>query len=367
MLARGVMKGCACFFLLVGSIMPGLLASGETALERVIEPVTLQKSGPLSWEDKHHQQLDALVIDKDVSIRLEHCSDITISSCELHSIELLECERITLRNCWIHDSTHCGVSDYHSRGVLVEGCRMENISTGVYAVESQHVQVIGNFARNVTGPYPRGQMVQFDNVSGSENIIRGNYAINERGKSHPEDVVSIYMSGGEADSPILIEDNYFTGDPKVGSDGKSKSGSGIMLADFGGTHLSCRRNVIICAGQVGIGIAGGSFIQVEDNVIFGTRSEVANVGLYAWNQSKKPSHDVLVARNHVQWLNHDGERNDWWDGGGIDKLQLEANDFGAEMPAEKLPAPPSQAPMPPRPYASKDAQGRLVVRLPWKP
>jgi len=360
------MKCCSCFLFLACSVMLSLRAEGEAAPEPVIESVTLRKSGPISWEGRQHETLDALRIEKDVSIRLAHCSDITISSCDLHSIDLAECKRITIRNCWIHDSKHPGVADYNSREVLVQGCRVETVSSGVYAVESQHVQVLGNFVRNVIGPMPRGQMVQFDNVTGRENIIRGNYAINERGKSHPEDVVSIYMSAGEAGSPILIEDNYFTGDPSEGSAGKSASGSGIMLADFGGAHLWCRRNVILSAGQVGIGVAGGSFIRVEDNVIFGSRSDVANVGLYAWNQSKRPSHDVAIARNRVEWLNHDGERNDWWDGGGIDKLHMEANEFGGRRLAADLPAAPSHAPMPPGPYTHRTAGGTLVVRIPWE-
>ncbi len=361
------MKGCPCFVLLAWACMLSFRAEGESAPDFVVESVAPQKAAAISWEGRKHEVLDALLIDKDVSIRLSQCSDITISCCELRSIELAQCERIVIRNCWIHDSKRCAVQDYQSRGLLVQGCRMGNVSTGVYAIESRGVQVIGNFARNVVGPYPRGQMVQFDNVTGAGNVIRSNYAINERAKSHPEDVVSIYMSAGEADSPLLIEDNYFTGDPFAGSDGKSKSGSGIMLADFGGAHLWCRRNVIISAGQVGIGVAGGAFIRVEDNVIYGARSEVSNTGLYAWNQSKKPGHDVTIARNRVDWTNHDGEHTGWWDGGGFDKLKVEGNEFEAKELASRLPPAPSQAPMPPSPYAAKNADGRVVARLPWKP
>ena len=39
------------------------------------------------------------------------------------------------------------------------------------------------------------------------------------------------MSAREKDSPILIEDNYLTGDPSEGSTGVSKSGSGTMLSE----------------------------------------------------------------------------------------------------------------------------------------
>ena len=109
------------------------------------------------------------------------------------------------------------------------------------------------------GPFPRGQSVQFDKITGTNNVICRNYAINDCGKSHPEDSISLYMSAGEKDSPILIEDNYLTADPSKGSAGMSKSGSGIMLGDSGGAYLICRHNVVISAGQVGVGVAGGRF------------------------------------------------------------------------------------------------------------
>ena len=129
----------------------------------------------------------------------------------------------------------------------------------------------------------------------------------------------------------------------------------------------CRHNVILSAGQVGIGVAGGTFIRVEDNLILGTRSDVANVGLYAWNQSELPSHDVVISGNRVSWMDHDGGNSDWWNGGGISAVQETGNHFGDDQLAKEMPAPPSHAPMPPRPFLSSDATGRTVARLPWKP
>ncbi len=332
-----------------------------------IEAVPLKNSPAIHWKNKQHEALENLRFEADVSIHLENCSDVTITCCDLHSVELAECERITFRNCWLHDSPHCGVQTWHVKGLMVQGCRLENLASGVYAIESQQMQVTGCFERNVTGPMPRGQMVQFDKVSGAGNVIRGNYAINDKGKSHPEDVVSIFMSAGAAESPLLIEDNYFTGDPQEGSEGKSATGSGIMLGDFGGSHLCCRRNVILNAGQAGIGVAGGSFITVEDNFIYGTRSKVANVGLYAWNQSKEPSHDVAVARNRVQWVDPKGEPSSWWDGGGVKNLKVEANQFDAADLAQAIPQPPSKAPMPPGLYTTQDAKGQPLAKIPWQP
>lgn len=332
-----------------------------------IESVPLHDSTALKLEGQSHQTFDALQFKSDVSIALQSCADITISDCDLHSIELSGCEHVTVRNCWIHDSAHCGVQLYKCRHVLVEGCRIEKVPSGVYAMESSDVQVIGNFARNMQGPFPRGQLAQLNNVTGRENTIRGNYAINDKGRSHPEDVINIYMSRGEADAPIIVEDNYLVGDPRQGSSGKSKTGSGIMLADQGGAYQVCRHNIVLSAGQVGIGVAGGTFIRVEDNSILGARSEVSNTGLYAWNQSKAPSHDVFIAHNRVHWLDLHGEATDWWDGGGVSKLKQVDNHFADETLDSNIPAPPSQAPLPPRPHVSTDSAGHAVVCLPWKP
>ncbi|MEI9894035.1 MAG: right-handed parallel beta-helix repeat-containing protein [Chthoniobacter sp.] len=337
------------------------------AAEPVVETVVLRPSPAIHAEEKNHETFDALQIQEDASIVLSHCTDITISCCDLRSIELVECSRVTIRNCWIHDSPHCGVQTYHAHDLVVEGCRLEQVATGVYAMDSKDIQVTGNFGRNVQGPFPRGQLAQFDNVTGAHCAIRGNYAIHDAGQSTPEDVINLYQSKGEAGAPILVEDNYLVGDPVKGSAGKSKTGSGIMLGDVGGAHLLCRHNVILSAGQVGIGVAGGTFITVEDNLILGTRSDVSNNGLYAWNQSKAPSHHIVIARNHISWIDRNGEETSWWDGGGIDDLKLADNHFADESLSAAIPAPPSKPPFPPHPYVTTDAAGHSVIRLPWKP
>ena len=234
-----------------------------------------------------------------------------ISACDLRSIELSGCKRVSIYNCFIHDSARCGIQTYQTQQLLVQGCRLERVSSGVYAIESREIQVVGNFARNMQGPFPRGQVTQLDNVTGPGNVIRGNYAINEYGKNHSEDVINIYMSSGTADSPIVVENNYVTADPVRGSEGMSKSGSGIMLGDQGGGHEICRGNVVVSAGQIGIGVAGGTSITVEKNVIYGAKSDVANNGLYAWNQSGKPCDHVSITGNRVRWMNQSGEDNSW--------------------------------------------------------
>jgi len=332
-----------------------------------VEAVALKNSAAIVWEGRSHETIDGLSIGGDVSIQLTNCSDIVISACDLRSIELSGCKRVSIYNCFIHDSARCGIQTYQTRQLLVQGCRLERVSSGVYAIESQQIQVIGNFARNMKGPFPRGQMTQFDHVTGAGNVIRGNHAINEYGQNHSEDVINIYMSAGAADSPILIENNYVAADPLRGNEGMSKSGSGIMLGDQGGAHEICRGNVVVSAGQVGIGVAGGTSITVEKNVIYGAKSDVSNNGLYAWNQSGKPCDHVSITGNRVRWLNQAGEDNSWWKGDGVRGLQMSDNHFAdAGLPAG-LPEPPSHAPMPPQLWSSaKSDSGAPIARVPWK-
>jgi hypothetical protein len=347
--------------LALASILPA-----NAANKIIIEPVQLTKTLPFRWVGKNDETIDACLIDTPVSIVLSHCTNVMISAGDLRSIELNDCDSVTVRNCWLHDSAHCGVQLWNCRNMLIQGCRFENVPSGVYALNTQHIRVIGNFMRNMQGPFPRGQAVQFDKVTGADNVIRGNYAINDCHKSRPEDDLSIYMCHGEETSPLLVENNYLTGDPTEGSTDKSKSGSGIMLGDSGGAYITCRSNVIISAGQVGIGVAGGSFIRVENNIIYGRKSNVSNVGLSVWNQTKLPSDHVMLIGNRVQWLNQDGKENSWWNGGNTQDVEEKDNRFADPTLASNLPAPPSRAPMPPQPRASLDANGTRVVRLPWK-
>jgi len=301
----------------------------------------------------------------DRSVTLDGCKDITIYCCEAHSIVLRKCESVRIENCWVHGSKGPGIDAYQCANLIISGCRMDNVASGVYALECSGVQVTGCYCENVQGPMPRGQFVQFDNVKGPGSVIRGNYCMNYAGHSHPEDDISMFQSEGVKESPILIERNYLMGDPRKGSLEKSATGSGVMLGDFGGAFIVCRNNVVINAGQVGIGVAGGSSIRVEGNVVRGQSSGVSNVGIYAWNQSKKPGADIAVIRNHVFWKDRNGELNGFWDGHGFESLELQGNEFSDAALENVIPPPPSLAPIPPEPV-SRVQNGSTVVEFPWK-
>lgn len=291
------------------------------------------------------------------SIELHNCDSITLINCDLNSVVAGGCHDLRIVNCYIHNSTYEGVYLDDCVGVLVQGNRFERVKTGVLAHRSRGVRVIGNFCKDVLGPIPGGQLVQFDKVTGEGNRIANNYTINAFDTSQPEDVISLYQSHGTPESPILIENNYLTGDPTRGSAGKSDSGSGIMLGDNGGSWQLCRNNTLLSPGQVGIGVACGEDIVVENNLILGQQSDVANVGLYAWNQYEdQPAGRVTFRGNTVAWVNNAGKDNPFWEGGGFTRIIEQNNSFGGSSLLESIqaPEPPSTAPQPPIPFKASD-------------
>ena len=301
-------------------------------------------------------------------IVVENCESLTILCCEISpgeavGISVSHSKAIRILNNWIHDTgKKLSISLYKCADVLVQGNRLERGASGVYALECTGVKVIGNYVEDVQGPFPRGQLAQFDKVTGEGNAVSHNYGINFAGRSTPEDMINIYKSEGTEKSPILIEKNFLCGDPGQGSADKSKSGSGIMLGDGGGRFIQCRENLLFAPGQVGIGICGGSHIVVERNQIYGDRSNVANVGLYVWNQSKAPGADIVVRENVVAWKNARGDNSSFWKGdrdGGFERVTIENNQWNAWAFFKTSPLrPPSTRPYPPRPF------GEPI--FPWK-
>ena len=223
-------------------------------------------------------------------------ADLTISGLEIanpqgNGITIRNSKRIRIEGCKIGPCKGEAVNIYACEGITVTGNRFEAVSTGVYALDSRHIEVTRNRCLNVHGPFPRGQLAQFDKVTGGGNRINHNLALNILGKSNPEDVINIYKSSGTADDPIQVIGN------KIRGGGPSGSGGGIMTGDGGGAYIVVRDNILVDPGQYGIAIAGGHHIQILDNKVFGKRQPFTNVGIYVWNQSKAPSHDHAVRGN----------------------------------------------------------------------
>ena len=149
----------------------------------------------------------------------------------------------------------CGSDPHYQIGVYVNQAsdlqilnnRFKEISSALYAVNESRGKLLfeGNYATDIRGPTPRGQLVQLNQYSGPDITIRcnvsdqkiGGYS-NSDGKGGPEDHINIFKSSGTQDSSIYIVNNKIRG-------GGSKSGGGILAVDAGdGSHVRIDNGVI---------------------------------------------------------------------------------------------------------------------------
>ncbi len=273
------------------------------------------------------------------TICLSGAHDITISGKTIAG-NTLPC--ITLRNCSnvriagnkLYNSTAVGIELHNCRDITIDNNYFTNLSSGVYAQDCLLGGIIVNNNQflNMTGPYPRGQFVQFDNVSGPGNIISNNRGENVMGKSNPEDAISLYQSSGTPASPIFINGNQIRGG------GPSKSGGGIMLGDGGGAYLTASHNILVNPGQYGIGIAGGSHISVINNTIYGTQQPFTNVGIYVYAIGGQVITNATVSGNKVLFYNSQNVLNNAWLAPGLTQpAGWNTNSWGAKISGAVLP------------------------------
>ena len=161
---------------------------------------------------------------KSEPLLIDRKSDLTITGLEItnpkgNGITIRNSKRIRIEGCKIGPCEGEAVNVYACEGVTVTENRFEEVRTGVYAVDSSQILVIRNRCLNVHGPFPRGQLAQFDKVTGGGNRINHNLALNILGKSNPEDVINVYKSTGTADDPIQVIGNKIRGGGPSGSDG----------------------------------------------------------------------------------------------------------------------------------------------------
>lgn len=273
-------------------------------------------SSPIVWTAKNNELISGLEIHNQTGncIFLSNCNNVIIQNCKLgpskgEGVKLISCTNITITNC-----------------------SMDSVETGVYALNSQGVILIYNDVKNVQGPMPRGQIVQFDKIYGSNNRINYNVGENITGQSNPEDGISLYMSGGTIGDPIQIVGNWIRGG------GPSPSGGGIMCGDNGGANIVVRDNILVNPGQYGIAIAGGTNITVKNNKVYGKKQAFTNTGLYIWNQNNTPCYSDTVSNNQINWTNSSGIPNGAWNGANCGNvIGWSSNNFNAAIDSTILP------------------------------
>ena len=260
-------------------------------------------------------------------------SKLEITNPDGNCITLIDCINIVIQNCKLGPSKGEGVSIANCSNVWVINCHLESIRTGVYALSSSGIKVVFNDVKNIVGPMPRGQMAQFDKVTGTLNRISFNSVENISGESAPEDVISLYKSSGTEFDPIKVVGNWIRGG------GPSTSGGGIMTGDRGGSYILVADNILVNPGQYGISVASGHDIIIRNNKIFSEKFPFTNVGLVAWKQYDIDTHSLTIMNNEINYTNNKGAINNWWNAGNCGVITgWDTNIYNPDLSAWVLPS-----------------------------
>jgi hypothetical protein len=254
---------------------------------------TYKTSAPIIWNGISGQTINGL----------------DIENAPGNSIELTNCSNITIQNCRIAHSIGIGIKLYGCSNITINNCSIDSVASGVNACTCSGIKFEYNEVKNVLGPMPRGQMVQFDAINGGGNSISYNIGENIQGQSFPEDEISLYKSNGLSNDPIVIAGNWIRGG------GPSNSGGGIMTGDAGGSYVLVKDNILVNPGQYGIAISSGNNITVQNNKVYSAQLAFSNVGIYAFNQYPSSCSSNTVLNNSINFTYKTGIINNTYTDG----------------------------------------------------
>ncbi|MGZ3777136.1 MAG: hypothetical protein ACXVI9_05935, partial [Mucilaginibacter sp.] len=237
-------------------------------------------------------------------------SGLSISGGTVPSITLTNCYNIHITHCSLGNSSNVAINMYNCHNITVDYSYFTNASTGIYVVSTTLGGIVIQFNQflNMKGPYPRGQAIQFNQVSGAGNKISYNKMQNIAGQSNTYESVNIYKSHGTSTSPILITGNSFRGG------GPNSASAALQLGDNGGSYITATGNAIVNSGAVGISVSGGDHIVVTNNSIYSSQTSYANVGICVWAQAGYAITNCTVSGNKVNWTSSAGKQNNCWIG-----------------------------------------------------
>ncbi len=310
-------------------------------------------------------------------------------------LSLNDAERVTIRNVTITDcATSATIDDstrpnrgtflgrspiinvYHSSDIIFENTLFENnarkesgrlkndlivvhdtpdftfVNNEVRTVHSdisQNQNDFGNRAIVITGAgspnvtiqhndfYDAGRnAVQISRLRNTPGIVIENNRVEGRGPwdSDYEDMFNFFSASGTPNSPITVRGNFMR------NGGPSQSGTAMILGDGeqasgASEYFLVENNVIVDPGHVGINLAGGHYITVRNNTIFGATDRVGlrtTVGFtlnhYEYTRECK---NHAVTGNRVFLENPflpNGVNHNWIPGTCTDNVEVSNNVWG---------------------------------------
>ena len=202
---------------------------------------------------------------------------------------------------------HVSILIINSTNITVRNVDFENVSQPIAIMGGSNITVEYTRTNGITGPSDRHD-VQTGNflqtVGGPTNI---KVLHNKIKGGDTEDIISGF-------SAIGMEVAYNEID---GTGWSSDSGTGIIVADGGGSDQWVHDNTLYNPGQVGIAIAGGTNSVVEDNIIYGPQVAGANIAAYCNNYYPGTAFGNNTFRNNrAFYQQEDGTLNGFWNPGG---------------------------------------------------
>lgn len=270
-----------------------------------------------------------IVIENKSNITIEN---VRISNLNGNCITIKDSSNVTIKNSQIGPCKNFGIVTYNTENALIINNNIQNTEISIYIDTSKKVQIVNNSldkaenslnihkssevrillnkASRFIGPYPRGHFIQLDKLYGSNNQVLCNVADGYPEMPDPklttrenapklrvEDVINVWQSNGTPTSPIVIAYNKIRG-------GSSFTGSGILLGDGGGSHQVAKNNIIVNPWNVGIAVAGGSNMLIEQNKIFSNLPyNIAQAAMYVNNfyPSTSSCDSVRFNNNEQNW------------------------------------------------------------------
>jgi hypothetical protein len=240
------------------------------------------------------------------------------------------------------DAANIKVTDCYfervSSGVLPTSC------TGPIVIEHNKGLNIGRNMVQLAACSGAGIRVRFNSMERDGTYVRP-------GNDDVEDWISVWRGKGLPDDYAEISFNRARGH------GPSGSASFIMLGDGGGEYQRARWNIGVTPGQVGIGLSGGRFIEVTDNLMYSGTWSNNNIAYYSANYGSGPCGDHAVRRNRANWTNRDNISNSFWSDGNCTPLDSSDNIFPDRALDESI--------WDDWPKLVREAQGTAVTPRPW--
>ena len=224
----------------------GLLISTAKAL-------VLTNSGPVTVT-ADNQVVQNLLITASTGngITVNSHVGVTIQNCEIHhvtgsGISFSNANNLHISNCLIvcdgspasgqNPSTNlCNISGQYSTGLVFTNLKLIRGSSGIRVLSSPGANFSFIEGHDFRGPYPRGQLVQFDK---SDTCTLQDFSCeNPPATSWPEDIVSVFQSSNVTVQRGLVDGNNSTNGVGIMFEQSGGVGTGGLCQDVDAIHQS---------------------------------------------------------------------------------------------------------------------------------